>query len=126
MNAKTAALLVGTIFIIVGILGFVQNPLVGENAIFHTDGLHNGVHIGSGVLFIIAAVAGASASRSFLIIFGLVYLALGILGLIQFGTSGMGKLLGILHVNGNDNLLHVGLGVVILLLGVTSKRYINT
>ena len=122
MAPKTSALLIGIVFLAVGILGFVGNPLVGENAIFHTDTLHNYVHIGSGVLFLIAAMAGQSAARTFLILFGLVYLALGVIGLMTIGSADMVKVLGILHVNANDNYLHLGLGVIILLLGLTSGR----
>jgi hypothetical protein len=122
MTAKTAALVIGIIFIAVGLLGFIDNPIVydSETAIFHADTVHNSVHIVSGVLFLLFAFS--SAAKGFMIFFGIVYLLIGILGLASFGTSGMGKVLGFLHVNGNDNLLHVALGVVILLAGLISKR----
>ena len=124
MTAKTAALVIGVIFIAVGLLGFIDNPIVyhSETAMFHADTVHNCVHIVSGVLFVLIALAAPASAKGFLIFFGLVYLLIGILGLASFGTSGMGKILGFLHVNGNDNILHVGLGVVILLLGFTSRR----
>jgi hypothetical protein len=120
MTTKTAALIIGTIFIAVGLLGFVANPVIGESAdaIFHADTTHNAVHIVSGVLFLIVALASPASAGGFLKLFGLVYLAIGIAGIVQFGTSGMGKVLGFLHVNGNDNLLHIGLGVVIFLAGL--------
>ncbi|MEI9959104.1 MAG: hypothetical protein WDM90_22950 [Ferruginibacter sp.] len=38
------------------------------------------------------------------------------------GTHGMGELFGFLHVNGADNYLHVGLGVVILLAGMLKPK----
>jgi hypothetical protein len=124
MTAKSLATIIGVIFIAVGILGFIDNPIVGtsEKAIFHADKLHNIVHIASGVLFLLFSMGSASAARSFMILFGIIYLALGVIGLVNFGTSGMGKIFGILHVNGADNLLHVGLGVVILLAGAVSRR----
>jgi hypothetical protein len=35
----------------------------------------------------------------------------------RIGSEGMTKVLGFLHVNGADNYLHIGLGLLILLLG---------
>ena len=119
MNTKTASAIIGIIFIAVGILGFVDNPIIydSDTAIFHANALHNSIHLGSGVLSLLFALAAPSSAGTFLKIFGFIYLFLGILGLINIGTTGMGELLGFLHVNGADNLLHVGLGVMILLAG---------
>lgn len=128
MTAKSAALLIGVIFIAVGALGFIDNPIVGEseNAIFHADQLHNGVHIGSGVLFVLIALAAPASASALMIVFGLVYLALGVIGIINYGTDGFGKLFGILNVNGADNLLHIGLGLIIMVLGFTTRRSLAT
>src|SRR5687768_10128366 len=116
MSAKNVTLTLGIIFIVMGILGFIDNPIVGtsENVIFHADSLHSGVHIGSGVLFVLIALAAPSAISGFMILFGLIYLLLGVLGLVNMGSGmdGMEKLLGILHVNGADNYLHVALGLI--------------
>jgi hypothetical protein len=124
MTAKSLALVIGVIFIAVGLLGFIENPIVGTspNAIFHADQTHNIVHIVSGVLFVLIALAAPGAAAGLMILFGLVYLGLGILGLVTMGKEGMGTLLGFLHVNGNDNYLHIGLGVIIFLAGVASRR----
>jgi hypothetical protein len=124
MTAKSAALIIGLLFIVVGILGFVENPIIGDSqdAVFHADQFHNYVHIGSGVLFLLVALAAPSAAGGFMILFGLVYLALGIIGYVQFGKDAMGKVLGILHVNPNDNYLHIGLGIVILLAGIVTRK----
>lgn len=123
MTAKSLALIIGVIFIAVGLLGFIENPIVGtsENAIFHADQTHNIVHIVSGVLFVLIALAAPGAAAGLMILFGLVYLGLGILGLVTMGKEGMGTLLGFLHVNGNDNYLHIGLGVVIFLAGIATR-----
>ena len=124
MSIKTSALIIGLIFIAVGLLGFIDNPIIGtsENAIFHADTTHNLVHIGSGILFLLFALAAPGSTGTFVIIFGIIYLAIGVLGLIYFGAKGMGTVLGILHVNGADNLLHIGLGVIILIAGVASRK----
>jgi hypothetical protein len=123
MNTKTAAIIFGLAFLAVGALGFIANPIVGEseNAIFHADKVHNIVHIVSGVLFLLIAMAAPSATGGFLKLFGIVYLALGIWGMVQIGDTGMAKLLGFLHVNANDNYLHIGLGALIFLAGFLRK-----
>ena len=123
MTAKTAAIIIGLLFVAVGLLGYVDNPIVGSSAgaIFHTDNVHNIVHIVSGALFLLVALAAPGAASGFLKLFGIVYLIIGIIGFVQYGTDGMGKVLGFLHVNGADNFLHVGLGIVIFLAGFFRK-----
>lgn len=119
MNTKTASLILGAAFIAVGILGFIPNPIVGdsEKAIFHADSVHSIIHLVSGGLMMLIPLAKTGVTASFLKGFGIVYLLLGVLGLIKFGTAGMGKLFGILHVNGADNFLHIGLGLIIFFAG---------
>ena len=67
MNTKTAAIVIGLAFLAVGLLGFFSNPIVGasHDAIFHTDKVHNIVHIVSGALFLLIALAapGSAAIR---------------------------------------------------------------
>lgn len=133
MTTKTASLIFGILFLAVGLLGFVPNPIVGDdhNAIFHADAVHNSVHIISGILFLLVALAAPARAGLFLKIFGAVYLLLGILGLATIGSEGMTELLGFLPVNGADNYLHIGLGILILLAGFlpdgvvvhTAERY---
>jgi len=124
MTAKAGALIWAFAFLAVGALGFIDNPIIGasESALFHADTFHNWVHIASGAVFLLIGIAAPGAARGFLILFGIVYLALGVIGLIQFGMNGMGKLFGLLHVNGADNLLHIGLGVLIALTGLSARR----
>ena len=124
MTTKTAAILIGLIFIAVGLLGYIDNPIVGtsDGAIFHADSVHNIVHIVSGALFLLVALAAPGSAGGFMKLFGLVYLIIGIVGFVQYGTSGMGKVLGFLHVNGADNFLHVALGIVIFLAGSLKTR----
>jgi hypothetical protein len=128
MNTKTASLIIGIIFLIVGLLGFIPNPIVGnpEIAIFHTDTLHNLVHIISGVLFVGIALAAPASAATVLKVFGIVYFLLGVLGLVIIGTEGMGRLFGFLHVNGADNFLHIALGIVIFLAGTLPQRTLTT
>ena len=125
MNTKTASLVIGIIFLVVGILGYTDNPIIGDShdAVFHADGAHNMVHIISGVLFLLFALAAPSRAGLFLKIFGLVYLLLGVWGAAVIGSEGQTTLLGFLHVNGADNFLHIALGVVIFLAGLLKPAH---
>src|SRR6185436_3456735 len=127
MNTKTAAIIIGLAFIVVGILGFISNPIVGSShdAIFHTDQTHNIVHLISGALFLLIAIAAPGSAGGFLKLFGIVYLGLGIYGAVTMGTAETQKLLGFLHVNKADNYLHIGLGAVIFLAGFLSPRTVR-
>ena len=123
MTTKTASILIGIVFVAVGLLGFVSNPIIGESdtAIFHADTTHNAVHIISGVLFLLIGFAAPASAGTFLKIFGIVYFFLGVLGMINIGEEGMTQLLGFLHVNGADNYLHIGLGILIFLAGMLPR-----
>jgi hypothetical protein len=127
MKAKSAAIFWGIIFIAVGLLGYVSNPIIADSdtALFHADSVHNLVHIVSGVLFLVFGFAMPASAKGFLIVFGIVYLLLGVWGLVSFGTTGMGVLMGFLHVNGADNFLHIGLGLVIFLTGALARRALS-
>lgn len=124
MRAQTIALLIGLVFIAVGLLGFIENPIVGdgEDVIFHADTVHNMVHIVSGIFFFVFAMAGYKAARNFIVLFGILYLLIGILGMLQIGDKGMTEVLGFLHVNPADNFLHIGLGILITLLGFAAHK----
>ena len=47
-NADSLAKILGAIFIIVGILGFIPNPLVSYRGLFEVNTFHNIVHIVTG------------------------------------------------------------------------------
>lgn len=119
MTAKTAALLIGIIFIAVGLLGYVNNPIVGsgDKAMFMTDSTHNIVHIVTGAVFVLIALAAPASAGGFLKLFGIIYLAIGIYGMTQIGSESMKTIFGFLMVNKFDNYLHIALGIVIFLAG---------
>ncbi len=106
-------MLVGVVFVLVGLLGFVKNPIVGSSGIFMTNTVHNIAHIVIGV--IVLAMAGSKPNAA-LTIFGVVYLLLAVLGFVM-----KSPLLGLVAVNMADNWLHVVLGVVMIIAGATMK-----
>jgi hypothetical protein len=113
MTAKTAALVIGIVFIAVGILGFVPNPLVSPTGLFAVNTMHNLVHLISGIV-LLAGLYSFGASLALKIV-GIVYALVAILGFFIVGDDGM--MLGMIHVNEADKWLHVVLAVVILLAG---------
>lgn len=113
---KKIMLVLGIVFLLVGVLGFFGNPIVGENALFHTDTIHNIIHIVTGLILLI--VSASPSAPSVLKIFGVIYLLVSVLGFL----SETGKVLGFLSVNSADNWLHLVLGVVILIAGFKAGK----
>ena len=128
MAVQGAAVLVAATLLVVGVLGFIpgatthldQLQWAGHHSdaklfgMFAVSGLHNAVHLASGVIGLIFARTYA-ASRAYLLGGGLAYLALWIFGLLLDQRSA----LNILPLNDADNWLHFGVGVGMVLLGLT-------
>ena len=111
---RIVALVIGIVFLIIGILGLIFDTTSGMILGLQVDLVHNLFHLVTGILGIAAAYTGQS--RLFNQVFGVIYLLLGILGLfpgLYFGH----RLLGIMHVNGADNVLHLVVGIVAVLAG---------
>jgi arginine exporter protein ArgO len=132
---RTVALIVGVVFLLVGVLGFVPGitqqfsniSFAGHNStakllgIFQVSILHNIVHLLFGIVGIIAARRSDTA-RSFLIVGGVIYLVLWIYGLVIDKTSSAN----FVPVNNADNWLHFVLGVGMIALGVILARRTRT
>ena len=116
---KTAAILFGIVFLLVGVLGFVpgvtNDMLLG---IFHVNAAHNAVHLLSGAAALIAGMMSASAARVYFRVFGVVYALVAILGLIV----GNGMLLGLISNNMADVALHFVIALAALALGFVVKN----
>ena len=114
--AKKIAMTLGVVFVLVGVLGFFPNPIVGANGFFLANYTHDIVHLLIGVVMIIMAAQGESSAAMSMIIFGIVYALIAILGFVM--TS---PLLGLVTYNAADNWLHVVLAVVLLIAGFSLK-----
>ena len=114
--AKTVCKILGVVFVIVGVAGFVAPTLLGA----HLNPAHNLVHIVSGALALYFGFAGsASAARGFCIIFGLVYLLLGVGGwFLGTGPEHMFPVGSLLMLGKMDHIIHILLGVIFLAGGV--------
>lgn len=123
MSTKNISLTFAIAFLLAGVIGFVPNPLVGDNAIFHTNFWHNMVHVVTAVMFFFFMTRTQAHQILFMKIFGITYFALGILGFIILGDKDMGSLLPGVHINGLDNYLHIGLGLAIFTGGVYAEVF---
>jgi hypothetical protein len=117
--AKTVCKVLGVVFLLVGCLGFIAPALLGA----HLTPPHNVVHIVSGVIALYFGFAGSlSGAKAFALVFGVVYLALGILGMaLGTGESRM-WMVGPLNLGQADHGIHILLGVVFLAGGLFTKK----
>lgn len=121
-TVQTVALLFGVVFVLVAILGFiapggtsmgVDNPgmILG---LFEVNLLHNLVHLLFGVWGILAS-RSFGAAKQFCTIGGIIYLVLTVLGFVDPTTFGF------IPIGGNDRWLHLLLGLVLTVVGVTAR-----
>lgn len=120
--AKTVCKVLGVVFLLVGCVGFIAPNFLGA----HLTPPHNVVHIVSGVIALYFGFAGSlSGAKAFALVFGVVYLALGILGM-ALGTTVAGEsriwIVGPLHLGQADHGIHILLGVVFLAGGLFTKK----
>lgn len=128
-SAQTFALLVGIVFILVGILGFIpgivsnhDSLFIGQDGdskllgLFQINYLHNIVHLlfGVGVL----AARTHSASRAYLLYGGAAYLLVLVFGLVVDKSSDAN----FINLNSADNVLHAALGIGMIALGMISGK----
>ena len=131
---RSMAGLVGAVFLLVGILGFIpgitQNydtlAFAGEGSnakllgLFEVSILHNIVHL----LFGVAGLAMAKATKSattYLIGGGIIYLVLTVYGFLIDHNSAAN----FVPVNNADNWLHLVLGVGMIALGLPGRRAVD-
>src|SRR4051812_14583166 len=129
---QTTAMIVGATFLLVGILGFIPGATshVGDMTfagheshakllgVFQVSVLHNLVHLLFGVVGL-AAARSAKASRSFLVIGGVIYLVLFVYGLIMDTNDGGN----FVPLNNADDLLHLVLGLGMVALGAALRNH---
>ena len=113
--AKTICKIFGVVLLLVGIVGFLNDHLLG----MHLTGIHNVVHLLTAVIALYFGFAGsASAARTFCLVFGVIYLLLGVLGFIKpelvASVIQAHETVGLTP----DNAVHILLGAVFLVVGL--------
>jgi arginine exporter protein ArgO len=132
---QTAAMIVGAVFLLVGVLGFIPGVTTDYNTmsfaghesdakllgIFQVSILHNLVHVLFGV-WGLAAAKSFNGSRTFFLAGGVIYLVLFIYGLV----IGHDTAANFVPVNSADNWLHLILALAMLAIGLLLGRRANT
>ena len=115
---KKAALAFGIVLTLVGILGFIPALTTTDNngmelllGIFMVGTIHNIIHLASGLAALALSKTGESA-RLYFKIFVVIYAIVTVVGFVQGDT-----VLGLIHVNLADNLLHTAIALSALYLG---------
>jgi uncharacterized protein DUF4383 len=117
--AKTVCKILGVVFVLVGIVGFLSPGLLGA----HLSPAHNVVHIVSGLIALYFGFSGSlSGAKAFSLVFGIVYLGLGILGMALGSGPEHLWMVGPLHLGQVDHGIHLLLGVVFLAGGLFTKN----
>ena len=128
---QRAAVVAGTLFMVVGIAGFVPGITTDYDAmafaghhsaarlfgVFEVSVLHNVLHLVFGILAL-ALAPTFNGARGFLLGSGVAYLALWIYGLVVAPDSTAN----FVPVNTADNWLHLGLGAALLAAGLLLGR----
>lgn len=130
-NLQKAALAVGAVFLLVGVLGFIPGITSNYGAldyaghasgalllgVFQVSVLHNVVHLLFGVLGLLMA-RNAGQARNYLLFGGIIYLVLWVYGLLV----GHDTPVNFVPVNTADNWLHLVLGIGMIALALVLSR----
>lgn len=137
--AKTIATILGIVFILIGLVGFISDNFMGT----HLSLTHNLIHLISGAVALYLGLKGSlSAARMFCLVFGAVYLLLGVAGflfnsgtatglpanLVDGGTNThmLHVLPGNLELGFMDHIVHVLLGLIFLIGGFLTRADVRT
>lgn len=115
---KKLAVTFGWIFVVLGVLGLISNPLIGNapGALLAADTARTVVNFLSGLIFLWVAYGSPHNTKKTLKIFGIVYLLIAIFGFL----SSSGSVLDLIATNTLDNWLALILALVCLWSGVST------
>jgi hypothetical protein len=112
---RLLAFLYGVLFIGFGVMGYMPEFITDGSLFgrFLVDDMLNKIHIVCGIIGFVAAFNSALA-RSYFIILGLAFGTAAVLGYVTGEVHGI-------QMGMDDNLLHAGIAITGLLIGVTQK-----
>jgi hypothetical protein len=122
-RADFVATILGVVFVAVGLLGFIPNPLVSDVGYFEANAGHNFVHLIAGALLLLSPYFGVPVVM--IRALAIVYAAVAILGFVAPKIVELG---GLIAMNMADNWLHAAIAVVLLAIGFTKpmERSVTT
>lgn len=103
---KLWAQILGVVLLLVGIVGFFNNPILG---IFGVDTMHNIVHLVTGAIFAWAGFSKSAPTRKVNQWLGVIYTLVAIAGFMGWITF--------MAIDMSDNWLHLAIGVVSIVIG---------
>ena len=110
LSSKNITIVFGLTFVLVGVLGFIPNPLVSSEGIFEVNAMHNLVHLLTGTAFLYGGLVLKGKEDLTLKTVTAAYFGVALLGFVTTGNM----LLGMVHINEADRWLHLGLAVSML------------
>ncbi len=120
---RKAAYAFAAVFLLIGVLGFVPALAPKDSmgmplllGLFMVGAIHNIIHLASGVAALVGASMGEKYASLYFKVFGLVYGLVTVVGFIQKDT-----VLGLIHVNMADNVLHLAIALAALVIGFAVK-----
>ncbi|MGJ0396184.1 MAG: DUF4383 domain-containing protein [Methylocystis sp.] len=122
-NADFIATILGVVFVAVGLLGFIPNPLVSNVGYFQVNAAHNFVHLITGAFLLLSPYFGVPVIM--IRALAIIYTAIAVLGFI---APNVASLDGAIAMNHADHWLHAALAVVLLFIGFTKpmERSVTT
>ena len=118
LNSKNITVAFGLTFLLVGVLGFIPNPLVSANGLFEVNAMHNVVHLLTGAAFLFGGLVLEGKEDITLKTVTAAYFGVALLGFLTSGNT----LLGLVHINEADRWLHLGLAVTMLGAALVATR----
>ncbi len=113
--AKAYAVVVGTVLIVVGVIGFLKSDLF----MLHFNPVHNSIHLVSGIIGLWAGMSkSANAPRIYAQVFGAIYTLVALVGFAHVPAS----INAMLNLNPGYNAIHLVIGLLGLLAGFTGTK----
>ena len=106
---KTYAMVIGAVLVLVGILGFAPNPLVGDDTLFGSNTTQDILHLVGGAVILWFGYKGSGKTTNMWL--GYVSGVVGILGFVPGANS---LLASWFTINAAISWLHIAIGVVSL------------
>ena len=103
---KTYAMVIGAVLVLLGLVGFVNNPILG---IFGVNVAQDLLHLVGGALILWLASKGTTKSTNMWL--GIIALVVGVLGLVPGANT---LLASVFNINMAITYLHLAVGVVSL------------
>ena len=118
LTSKNICIAFGSVFVLVGFLGFIPNPIVSAEGLLETNVMHNLVHVLTGSAFLFGGLAMEGREGFALNVITAAYFGVALLGFMTNGNM----LLGLVHINEADRWLHLGLAIAMLVGAVASSK----